>query len=126
MLLPEDISANGHLIDWLFNYTTLMNLFFFILVCAGLFGFSFFYSQKRHPVPHYTYGNKKAHVMVATVIGAAVFFLLDAFISTKASYDYTTVFINWPDETKEDVERIEVLAQQWMWNFRYAGLDGEV
>ena len=34
---PEDISVNGHLIDWLFNYTTYMNLFFFILVCVGLF-----------------------------------------------------------------------------------------
>ena len=37
---PEDISTNGHLITWLFNYTTYVNLFWFALVCIGLFGFS--------------------------------------------------------------------------------------
>ncbi len=32
---PEDISVHGHKIDWLFNYTTSMNVFFFVLVCLG-------------------------------------------------------------------------------------------
>ena len=124
MLPPEDISVDGHLITWLFNYTTYMNIFFFALVCAGLFGFSYLYSAKRHPVAEYTYGNKKSHIIIATVIGAAVFFAIDSFISAKSSYDYTENFINWPEEDKEDVQRVEVLAQQWMWNFRYAGKDG--
>ncbi|MGB0452735.1 MAG: cytochrome c oxidase subunit II [Bacteriovoracaceae bacterium] len=124
MLPPEDISANGHLIDWLFGYTTYMNIFFFALVCLGLFGFSYLYSAKKHPKPEYTYGNKKVHITIATVIGAAVFFCIDSYISTKSSIDYTEVFINWPEEDKEPVERIEVMAQQWAWNFRYAGKDG--
>ena len=50
---PEDISVNGHLIDYLFNYTTTLNLVFFILVCIGLFGFSYLYHQKRHPKPNH-------------------------------------------------------------------------
>lgn len=120
---PEDISANGHLIDWLFNYTSTLNLFFFCLVCIGLFGFSFLYHQKRHPKPYYTYGNKSVHIIVATVIGVAVFIGIDMNISRMSNNDYTGIFINWPDESKEDVVRVQVLAQQWAWNFRLAGPD---
>lgn len=121
---PEDISEHGHLIDYLFNYTTSLNLFFFILVCIGLFGFSYMYHRKRHPKPYYTYGNKKIHIIVATIIGVAVFIGIDANITRMSNNDYTGIFINWPDESKEDVVRVEVLGQQWAWNFRLAGADG--
>lgn len=124
MVPPEDISKHGHLITWLFNYTTYLNLFFFLLVCAGLFGFSYLYSHKRHPKAHYTYGNKKVHMMVSLAIGISVFVGIDMNITRISNNDYIGVFTNWPDETKEDVERIEIMAQQWAWNFRYAGKDG--
>ena len=119
---PENISKHGHLIDWLFNYTTYMNIFFFALVCIGLFGFSYLYYYKRHPKPEYTYGNKKIHIIVATVIGVSVFFGIDLNITRMSNDDFVNVFANWPDED-EEVERVQVMAQQWMWNFRYAGRD---
>lgn len=121
---PVDISTNGHLIDWLFYYTTWMNIFFFTLVCIGLFGFSYLYSAKRHPVAYYTYGNKKIHITIATVIGLAVFLAVDMNITRISNNDYINVFANFPDEDDEDVLRVQVLAQQWAWNFRYAGADG--
>jgi len=121
---PEDISEHGHLIDYLFNYTTVMNIFFFFLVCIGIFGFSYLYHRKRHPKPYYTYGNKKTHITVATVIGIAVFLGIDLNITRLSNNDYTGIFINWPDESKEDVVKVQVLAQQWAWNFRQAGADG--
>ena len=121
---PEDISANGHLIDWLFNYTTIMNVFFFTLVVIGLFGFSYLYSAKRHPKAYYTYGNKKPQILIATLIGVAVFVGIDMNITRMSNNDFVGVFTNWPDETKEDVVKVQVLGQQWMWNFRYAGRDG--
>jgi len=124
MAPPEDISVNGHLIDWLFYYTTGMNIFFFVLVCAGLFGFSFLYYHKRHPKPYYTYGNKKIHVIIATAIGLAVFLAVDMNITRISNNDYTDVFANFPNENEEEVLRVQVMAQQWMWNFRYAGADG--
>ena len=120
---PEDISVNGHLIDWLFYYTTYLNLFFFGLVCVGLFGFSYLYAHKRHPKAYYSYGNKKIHIIVVTLIGIVVFLSLDLNITRVANNDFTRVFINWPKEGPQTV-RIQVLAQQWMWNFRYAGKDG--
>lgn len=122
---PVDISENGHLIDWLFGYTTAMNIFFFVLVCAGIFGFSYFYSAKRHPKAYYTYGNKKMHVLVATAIGLSVFLAVDMNITRISNNDYINVFANFPNEDEEDVFRVQVMAQQWAWNFRYAGADGE-
>ena len=121
---PEDISTHGHLIDWLFMYTTAMNIFFFSIVCICLFSFCYLYYHKRHPVPYYTYGNKKPHILIATFVGLAVFFAIDLNITRISNNDYTGVFINFPDESKEDVLRIQVMAQQWAWEFRYAGRDG--
>jgi cytochrome c oxidase subunit 2 len=124
MLPPEDISKEGHLIDWLFRYTTVMNIFYFSLVCAGLFGFSYLYSAKRAKKVEYTHGNKKLQKWFATGIGLAVFFSIDLFITARSNNDFLNVFVNFPDETKEDVVRVQVMAQQWMWNIRYAGADG--
>ena len=122
---PEDISEYGHLIDWLFNYTTFMNLFFFALVCAGLFGLSFLYYYKRHPRPYYTYGNKKTHILTTTAIGIVVFVAIDMNITRISNNDFLGTFGKWPNTTNgEDVEKIEVLGQQWAWNFRYSGRDG--
>lgn len=121
---PEDISTNGHLIDWLFNYTTYMNMFFFALVCVGLFGFTYKYHHRRNPKPYYTYGNKKIHLIVVLVIGTAVFMGIDMNITRISNNDFINTFINFPDPKKEDVVRVQVLAQQWAWNFRYPGKDG--
>ncbi len=122
--LPEDISTTGKYIDWLFNYITAWNIVYFILVCIGLFGFSYMYSAKRSSKPDYTHGYRKNQLLVTFIIGAAVFFSIDSFIASKSSYDLKTYFWNFPKQG-EDVFRVEVLAQQWMWNFRYAGPDAE-
>ena len=120
---PVDISKHGNLIDWLFNYTTVMNTIFFLAVCIGLFGFTWLYYHKWHPTPYYTYGNKKKHILVTTLIGIAVFVSIDMNITRMSNDDYVGVFNNWPDES-EDIVRVEVMAQQWMWTFRYPGEDG--
>lgn len=122
---PVDISTNGHLIDSLFNYTTALCVFYFVLVCIGLFGFSFIYSRKRHKTAYYTYGNKKQHLIFTAIIGAAVFLTIDLNITRIANNDLLSQFWNFPDPAKEKVLRVEVMAQQWMWSFRYAGPDGQ-
>ena len=118
---PVDISVNGHLITELFNYTTFMITFFFILVCVGLFGFSYFYSAKRNKKPYYTYGNKKSHKNFGLAFGIAVFVLIDSAITIKSNNDLVNTFFNFPKG--DDVVRVEVMAQQWLWKIRYAGAD---
>lgn len=120
---PEDISTSGHLIEWLFNYTTYVNLFWFALVCIGLFGFSFLYSQRRHKKALYTHGNEKKHLLITAFIGLGVFLSVDMVITKISTRDIKDVFWNFPDG--DDVIKVQVLAQQWAWNIRYAGKDGE-
>jgi len=118
---PVDISENGHLVDYLFNYITIMITIFFVLVCIGLFGFSWLYSAKKNKKAEYTYGNKKIHTAIALTIGIAVFFVIDMNITRISNDDFTKVFVNYPKG--KDVVRIQIMAQQWMWNIRYAGED---
>lgn len=121
---PVDISSSGHLIHWLFNYTTYVNLFWFALVCIGIFGFSFLYSQRRHKKPFYTHGNEKKHLLITAAIGLGVFLSVDLVITKVSTHDIKEVFWKFP-ENETDVIKVQVLAQQWAWNFRYAGKDGE-
>jgi len=123
MKAPEDISSTGHLIMWLFNYTTFVNLFWFALVCAGLFGFSWAYSKKRHQKSTYTHGNETKHLVLTALIGLGVFLSVDMVITKVSSRDIKETFWNFPDGS--DVVKVQVLAQQWAWNFRHAGADGE-
>lgn len=120
---PEDISTDGYKIMDIFNYTTILITISFILVCVGLFGFAYLYDAKRHPKAQYTYGNKKEHIISATIIGLAVFLLIDLNITRMSNNHLIGTIWNFPDPKKEDVVRVEVLAQQWAWNFRYAGED---
>ena len=119
---PVDISANGHLITDLFSYTTYMVIFFFILVCLGLFGFSYFYSEKRNKKPLYTYGTKGSHKKLGLVFGLAVFVLIDMKISVQSNNDLVGTFFNFP-KADEDVLRVQVMGQQWLWKIRYPGKD---
>lgn len=122
---PEDISTNGHLITWLFNYTTYVNLFWFALVCIGLFGFSLVYSAKRHKKPFYTHGTEKKHYFITAFIGLAVFLSVDMVITKVTTRDLKENFWNFPADDDSEVIKVQVLAQQWLWNIRYAGADGE-
>jgi cytochrome c oxidase subunit II len=122
---PVDISTNGHLIHWLFNYTTYVNLFWFALVCIGLFGFSILYSARRHKKPFYTHGTEKKHYMITAGIGVLVFLSVDMVITKVTTHDMKEVFWNFPADDDKEVIKVQILAQQWLWNIRYAGADGE-
>lgn len=120
---PVDISTNGHLIDSLFMLTTWLILFFFFFVCLGIFGFSYLYSKKRHPKPFYDHGTSRKQLALVAGIGALVFIMVDMQITTISNRDYVNVFLNYPKES-EKIVRVQVLGQQWAWNFRYPGVDG--
>ena len=88
-----------------------------------MFGFSYLYSQKRHKKPFYTHGNEKKHLLITAFIGLGVFLSVDMVITRVSSRDVKDVFWNFTED--ENTVRVQILAQQWAWNFRYAGKDGE-
>ncbi|MCB9060291.1 MAG: hypothetical protein H6622_02080 [Halobacteriovoraceae bacterium] len=118
---PIDLSINGHRIDELFAYTTYANLFFFTLVCLGLFGFSFFYAKKRNKSASYNKGDSKKQIALVAAIALSVFLFIDMRITKESNQDYTGIYTKWPKE--DDAVRIQIMGQQWMWNVRYPGKD---
>jgi cytochrome c oxidase subunit 2 len=101
-----------------------VNIFWFTLLCIGIFGFSFFYSAKRNKKPLYTHGTDRKHYIITAGIGVLVFLSVDMVITKISARDMREVYWKFPDAS-EDIVKIQVLAQQWVWNFRYAGADGE-
>jgi cytochrome c oxidase subunit 2 len=104
--------------------TTWLILFFFFFVCLGLFGFSYLYSKKRHPKALYNHGTSRKQLALVAGIGALVFIMVDMQITTISNHDFVNVFLNYPKDSDPKVVKVEVLAQQWAWNFRLAGKDG--
>jgi cytochrome c oxidase subunit 2 len=60
------------------------------------------------------------------VVSVIVFVVLDAWVLVIAMTDLREAQWNVPDfEEDKSVVRVEVLGQQWAWNFRMPGLDNE-
>ncbi|RKY16773.1 MAG: hypothetical protein DRQ55_17295 [Planctomycetota bacterium] len=59
------------------------------------------------------------------VVSIIVFFVLDASVLYVTMKDLREGFWNIPAPDTPDVVKVEVLAQQWAWNFRLPGTDGE-
>jgi cytochrome c oxidase subunit II len=120
---PQDISTNGHLIDGVIRYIDLVLVLFFGAVVTALVYFIIRYRNRPGHKAVYETGNKKIYVIATILLGMLVFFSIDAVIEHMAFRDLEEVFWNFP--TGKDVLKIEVMPQQFAWNIRYAGPDGE-
>src|SRR5690606_37959781 len=72
----------------------------------------------------YTHGNERKHLFLTAAIALGVFLSVDMVITKVSTHDIKEVFWKFPGDD-EDIIKVQVLAQQWAWNFRYAGKDGE-
>lgn len=122
MPFPEDISTNGHLIDDVIRYIDLVLAIFFSIVVAAIAFFIVRYRNRPGHTAVYETGNNKIYVMATILMGALVFFSIDAVVEHMAFRDLKEVFWNFP--TGPNVLKIEVMPQQYAWNIRYAGPDG--
>ena len=120
---PENISTNGHLIDDVIVYIDKVLVLFFGVVVAAIVYFIIRYRSRPGHKAVYETGNKKVYVIATILLGMLVFFSIDAVIEHMAFRDLKEVFWNFP--TGKDVLKIELMPQQFAWNVRYAGLDGE-
>lgn len=62
---------------------------------------------------------------LTAVISIVTFVVLDAWVLVVAMRDLREAFWNIPDVDEPGIYRVEVLGQQWSWNFRAAGADNE-
>ena len=73
----------------------------------------------------YDHGNSLKDKRFTAVVSIIVFIVLDALVLIIAMRDLREGFWNDPLPDTPGVVRVEVLGQQWSWNFRLAGTDGE-
>lgn len=120
---PEDISTNGHLIDEVIRYIDVaMTIFFGLVVLALLYFIIFNRSRPGHKAV-YDKGDKPLNIIVTILLGMTVFCTIDLVIEHLSFRDLKETFWNFPQG--KDVLKIEIMPQQFAWNFRYAGPDGE-
>lgn len=74
----------------------------------------------------YDHGSSLHDKRFTAIVSVIVFIVLDAWVLVVAMRDLREGFWNVPSpEEAPNAVRVEVLAQQWAWNFRMPGVDGE-
>ena len=120
---PVDVSQDGWRVEKLFWYTTIVCGIAFAMVFGALVIFSVKYRERPGHKALYDHGTRRASIMFTGVLALAVFLSLDMVLAGYSQKSIKEYLFNFP--TGENVVRVEVMAQQWAWNFRYAGPDGE-
>jgi cytochrome c oxidase subunit 2 len=119
---PYDVSKSGHLSDWLFDVTTYGVTFLFIIM-VGILLWACFNHREGYKA-HYEHGIGRHHLVMTALISSAIFFGIDGTLLYNAFVDLHSDFYHFPTEADKPLT-VEVMAQQWSWNFRYAGPDGK-
>ncbi len=73
----------------------------------------------------FDHGSSLHDKRLTAVISVITFIVLDAWVLVIAMRDLREAYWQIPEVQEPGVHRVQVLAQQWAWNFRHAGLDGE-
>lgn len=123
--LTPPASSYGHRFDDLFNLITLLISVSFFIVLIMLLVPVIRDRARPGKKAHFDHGNSLHDKRLTAIISIIVFIVLDAWVLVIAMTDLREGF--WADPLPSDprVERVEVLGQQWSWNFRLAGTDGE-
>lgn len=121
--LPRDVSADGHLVDWLIHYTLVASAVIFVVVLAAM-AWSFARHGRSHQA-EYTHGSRASAGFLLGTIGL-IAVTVDGNLFYRTLVDMNEVFWNFPALEKDPAAvRIEVNAHQWAWLARYPGPDGK-
>ncbi|HEX3697326.1 MAG TPA: cytochrome C oxidase subunit II [Polyangia bacterium] len=121
--LPHDASVNGHLVDGVLRYVTTATALCLLVMVLVMLVALLFHRQGRNKAA-YTHGTRRRDHLLVALVAAAMFFGIDGVLLVEAAADLRNHFWRFPT-ADENAVRVEVTAQQWAWNFRYAGADGQ-
>jgi cytochrome c oxidase subunit 2 len=118
-------SSFGAMFDDLFALITLMiGVAFAIMLVVLLIPVVRDRARPGHKA-RFDHGNSLHDKRFTAVVSVAVFFILDASVLVIAMQDLREGFWNIPRPDTPNVLKVELLAQQWAWNFRTPGVDGK-
>lgn len=117
---PKNISTEGAHFDAVFRYVSWGTAFYFALMVLGVFAFAYIYRERPGHKAFYTLGlNEKKFCLIFDII---FFISMDTYLIYHSVNDTKKYLMTVPQGP--DVVKIEVMPQQWAWNFRYPGKDG--
>jgi cytochrome c oxidase subunit 2 len=119
----ETSSLNGGRVDTLFWIITLLVSVSFLIVLLMLLVTVLRDRARPGVKAKYDHGSSLHDKRFTAGVSVAVFLLLDASVLWITMHDLRQTVWNIP--AGEDVLRVEVLGQQWAWNFRLPGEDEE-
>ena len=114
--LPEGVSTVSPIIDSQFHLTLAITGIAFLLAQFALGFFIWRYRGRGEERAQYLEGNNRLE-MAAMLLTLVVFVAL----GIKAQFLWAEVHVS---EPPENALKVEVLAQQFIWNIRYPGEDG--
>ncbi len=126
---PEDISAEGHIIDGLFNFILYLTGAIFIGTGLALFWFLWKYDADRNrDAVKYTHGSHTLEVIWSILPAATLLFIaiyqMDTWAGAKTA---RPDLLPGPDQlvgTADDSATVQVTGRQFEWRIQYAGDDG--
>jgi len=118
MLLPENASSYASEIDGLFWAILGITGFFFFIVQGALLFFVLKYRAGSGRKAEYIHGNTLVEI-VWTIVPALI--LLGLTIASQKVW----AEIRFPTQTPPTSQEVEILAEQFAWNVRYPGPDGQ-
>ncbi len=121
--LPPDHSLDGHRIDGLIGLANGLELAYFAAVVIALVVLILLYRRRAGHTAVFADGTRPRDLWITVGLALLVFFTVDLNLELHANADLEGHFWNFP--AAKDALRVEVLPQQWAWNVRYAGPDGE-
>lgn len=120
---PEDVSLDGHLSDWLFDVTTLLITILFIIMVGVILIAVLLHRDRPERKAWYFHGTGRKSLLVTAAFCSLVFFGVDGTLLVNSFKDLNEHFWAWPTDAK--TLKVEIVGQQWGWNFRYPGPDGK-
>jgi len=115
--LPEVVSTYGVHIDQLFSLILWITGIIFVLVEGTLLWFMVTYRHRQGQAAHYTHGNTMMEV-IWTVVPACIV----SYLALASQRVWSEIQGPPPPHQVE----LEVKAEQFAWNIRYAGPDGKL
>ena len=120
---PFDASLNGYRNDTLFYVTTVMAAVLFAIMCGILLWACVMHRAGKSQVS-YELGSSRKQLALTVLVTAGIFFGIDGTLLYDSYADLDQSLWKFPTAAEHPLE-IEVYAQQWAWNIRYAGSDGK-
>ncbi len=118
-LLAPSASTMGPAVDQLYNLVLVITGVVFVFTEATLIYFCLHYRQKEGRKADASHGNTSAEI-IWTAIPAAIMIAL-GFMSQNL-----WAKLRVPKNFPEPEVVVQVMAEQWLWHFKYQGPDGEI